>query len=102
MHTGERLLRGAWLLWCGLMLALCIEDAWTVWHDPSGYNFGGEGPTAALWYYASPRTYGTMLALATVWYGAGALLCVRKGEVARVFLFLHAGISVLQLLAVQP
>lgn len=95
----ELLLRGVWLLWCCFILAITIDEAWIITHDYTGYNFGGEGPTAEFWYYASPQAYGAMLALSTVWYCSGVLLCFRKGEVARVLLLVHAALSMLQLLA---
>ena len=103
MHKAELLLRGVWLLWCCLILAMNIDEAWIITHDYTGYNFGGEGPTAEFWYYASPQAYGTMLALVGSWFSAGALLCFRKGMDAKVLLILHAGFSMLLLLvAMSP
>ncbi len=101
MHKGELALRGVWLLWCCFMLALNLDEAWIVWHTPWLYPFGNSGPVAGLWYYASPGAYGTKLLLMTVWYSAGAFLCFRKGVPARVLLVLHAGVSVLLVLAMR-
>ena len=103
MHTSELLLRRVWLLWCCFMVIGALVEGWIVWHDPGGYYFGGQGPIAGLWYYASAQAYGTMLALVGGWYSAGALLCFRKGVVARVLLIVHAALSMLLLLvAMSP
>lgn len=48
-----------WLLFCCFMTIVWVSEVWDVKTAPEKYAclWGGEGPVARLWYYASERLY---------------------------------------------
>ena len=59
-----------WLLFCGFMTIVWMSEVWDVKTAPEKYAclWGGEGPVARLWYYASESLYLLHLACLIVWF----------------------------------
>lgn len=88
-----------WLLFCGFMTALWVSEVWVVKTEPAKYVhlWGGEGPVAGLWYYASERLYVLHLACLIIWFLFGILLCLCQWSFRGKLLLAHFGLSVLWL-----
>ena len=89
--------RFMWLLFCCLMGVLWISAICDVKTEPAEYAslWGGEGPVAGLWYYASESVYLLHLAGLVIWFLAGILLCLSRGRFRRNLLLAHFGLSAL-------
>ncbi len=91
-----------WLSACGFMVALWGGEVWSVLTEPEKYAFlwGGEGPVAGVWHYASEDRYLFHLVCLIVWFLAGMALCLCKRACRRKLLLLHCCLSMLWLAAV--
>ena len=67
-----------WLLFCGFMTIVWVSEVWDVKTAPEKYAclWGGEGPVARLWYYASESLYLLHIVCLIVWFLSGIWLCV--------------------------
>ena len=67
---------------------------------PEAYAFlwGGEGPIAGRWYYASERIYILHLVALLLWFLCGALLSLHQGTRSRKPLIVHMLLTVLWVL----
>ena len=65
-----------WLLFCGFMTIVWMSEVWDIKTAPEKYAclWGGEGPVARLWYYASESLYLLHLAYLIVWFLSGIWL----------------------------
>lgn len=90
-----------WLLACCFMVALWGSDVWSVLTEPEKYAplWGGEGPVAGVWYYASEGRYLFHLACLIVWFLAGVALALCNRACRRKLLLLHCCLSMLWLAA---
>ena len=90
-----------WLLFCGFMTIVWISEVWDVKTAPEKYAclWGGEGPVAQLWYYASESLYLLHLACLIVWFLSGIWLCVCRWTFKRALLLAHVCLSMLWLTA---
>ena len=90
-----------WLLACGFMVALWGGEVWSVVIEPEKYAslWGGEGPVAGVWYYASKELYLFHLVCLIVWFLAGMALCLCKWVYRRKLLPVHCCLSLLWLAA---
>lgn len=90
-----------WLLFCGFMTIVWISEVWDVKTAPGKYAclWGGEGPVAQLWYYASESLYLLHLACLIVWFLSGIWLCVCRWSLKRALLLAHVCLSMLWLTA---
>ena len=90
-----------WLLACCFMVALWGSDVWSVLTEPEKYAplWGGEGPVAQLWYYASEGLYLLHLACLIVWFLSGIGLCLCRWSSRRKLLLAHFCLSMLWLAA---
>ena len=90
-----------WLLFCGFMTIVWMSEVWDVKTAPEKYAclWGGEGPVARLWYYASESLYLLHLACLIVWFLSGIWLCVCRWSLKRALLLAHVCLSMLWLTA---
>lgn len=91
-----------WFLACVFMVVLWGHEIVSVKMRPEEYAYlwGGEGPVAGIWYYASETAYLLHLGLLVLWFLAGIALCLGRGPFNRPKLLLaHALISGLWLAA---
>lgn len=90
-----------WLLFCGFMTIVWMSEVWDVKTAPEKYAclWGGEGPVARLWYYASESLYLLHLACLIVWFLYGIWLCVCRWSLKRALLLAHVCLSMLWLTA---
>lgn len=90
-----------WLLFCGFMTIVWVSEVWNVKTAPEQYAclWGGEGPVAQLWYYASENLYLLHLACLIVWFMSGIWLCVCRWSLKRALLLAHVCLSMLWLTA---
>ena len=88
-----------WLLFCGFMTIVWMSEVWDVKTAPEKYAclWGGEGPVARLWYYASESLYLLHLACLIVWFLSGIWLCVCRWSLKRALLLAHVCLSMLWL-----
>ena len=86
-----------WLLFCCVMTILWASELWSVKTGPEKYAYlwGGEGPVAQLWYYASEGLYLLHLACLTVWFLSGIGLCLCRWSSRRKLLLAHFCLSML-------
>lgn len=98
-HLGY-FLRTLWLLACGFVVAVSVHEIWSVKAQPEEYArlWGGEGPVAGAWYYASETVYLLHLVGLILWFLAGMLLSLGRGPFRRPKLLVgHAALSLLWL-----
>lgn len=90
-----------WLLFCCFMTILWASELWNVKTGPEKYAYlwGGEGPVAQLWYYASEGLYLLHLACLIVWFLSGIGLCLCRWSSRRKLLLAHFCLSMLWLAA---
>lgn len=88
-----------WLLACCFMVALWGSDVWSVITEPEKYAplWGGEGPVAGVWCYASEGRYLFHLVCLIVWFLAGVALALCNRACRRKLLLLHCCLSMLWL-----
>lgn len=94
------LLRTLWFLACGFMVILWSQEIWSVKAHPEEYTglWGGEGPVAGVWYYASESIYFWHMVGLLLWFLAGMLLSLGRGPFRRPRLLVwHAALSVVWL-----
>ena len=90
-----------WLLFCCFMTIVWMSEVWDVKTAPEKYAclWGGEGPVARLWYYASESLYLLHLACLIVWFLSGIWLCVCRCSLKRALLLANVCLSMLWLTA---
>lgn len=90
-----------WFLLCGFMTVLWGSEVWCVKTEPEKYMYlwGGEGPVAHLWYYASESLYVLHLACLVVWFLSGMMLCVCRWSCKKILLRTHVCLTMLWLAA---
>ena len=73
------ILRILWALVCVAMCALFASEIAAVKMRPEDYAplWGGEGPAAGVWQYASERAYLLHAAALAAWFLAGMSACLR-------------------------
>ena len=83
------------------MTIVWVSEVWDVKTAPEKYAclWGGEGPVARLWYYASERLYLLHLVCLIVWFLSGVWLCVCRWTLKRALLLAHVCLSMLWLTA---
>lgn len=86
-----------WLLVCGFMAVLCLEEIWQVKTDSEPYAclWGSEGPAGGLWYYASESVYLFHLACLAIWFLCGMFLCLSSRPRAGKFVSAHFAVSLM-------
>ena len=80
------------------MVALWSHEIWLAKTRPEEYAqlWGGEGPVAGVWYYASETVYFLHLAALILWFLAGMVLSLDRRPFKRPKILLaHAVLSLL-------